>query len=392
VPQSVFFVVQKGDNPFTTTFYANSVLDRFNTELAKGFKTYDEERLVGKALVFETGQSAIIRKVAKRAELVLDAVYSYVPSNVPFKVVLEIASNTTKFFTNQTPSGVGQADDFLSVWGIPNPATLVSYTSAAASQYNDAYFTLTPPGVLSGLNDVYYTVSRDGDQNYGHYVLLRYLLDRVVLSDTFLNETLYLSEVIDQGGTDYTKTHESSVGSPSYVASVATTVESGESSSPFIKLGASTVSLDTVELGQRIKITFYNTQAQKNYVSFSFIKSIKQQGSSYEVELYLPVKNTSSTYLIVDWEIESGSVPTAIKKLQELKDKFESIIELINQYQPQTTGAVGSALEMLEQQGLDRAASLLREGNIKEVLELSFEEATFSGKLSKAINTFGGNL
>jgi len=62
---------------------------------------------------------------------------------------------------------------------------------------------------------------------------------------------------------------------------------------------------------------------------------------------------------------------------------------LIDQYQPQTTDAVLSVLKLLEDQGLDRAAQILREGSLEELLTLSYDRATYSGNLSSTINELG---
>lgn len=384
--KSSFFIVRKGEDPFLSEFTASSIVDRFGTAIVKGFRDYDRSALIGRHIVFETGEWTTIRGIKSRDTLIVDSIYRYVPSNVGYRISIESPDNTLQFFTNQTPSGTAATGDYLSVWTVNTPCTVDTFVDQATTTYNEAYYSLDVPGIISGLPNTWYTVSRDGDPNYGHFVLFKFLLDRVSLSQTFLGETLYLSEVVNQGGTDYAVWYQSLTGSPVGTSSVANTIQA-DSSSYYIVLGDATPGISSSIAGQKLSITYYNSSTQKYSISNTFVKTF--DSATNTAELYSPIKVTSSTLLIVDWELSDGSVCEAIRRLQEIKDKFSDIITLIDQYQPQTTDAVLKVLKLLEDQGLDRAAQILREGSLEELLTLSYDRATYSGNLASTINELG---
>ena len=424
-----FHVVTPGGDPYSVYFSDDAPRDGDGFTLDDGFLG-SSVNILGREIQY-SGRSTQRRKIVEVMDSSTIRLASKVPyesSGIGYRIISGTTGNTDRLGKIGSIGDVqltaAQAGDYLTVWSDPSVGTVSNSSQVPLNPKGIGWLTFSPK-ITSDRESLYFTTITGGSKDYGRYLLLNYLNDTLSIDDTIDTLTLHVAEVIHKHGEILTTVSKVPPGDVGGVVAGAEGDGDGDTDTSILHMGyLPAVDADfvgfvqTLKIGDKVTLTYTVEVAefaevpvftQSTYITFvpeadsdAFNTiliypevPITTAAESGEADLYTTPDTRPSQvdvgipYRITDWKIERTPISFALLEAAKLKVQVQALQDLVDNYTVDISDAVGSVLEVLSENSMDRAVELLLDGKMKEFFGMGASDASFAAAAKAAIQTAG---
>ena len=434
-----FYVVTPGGDPYSIYFSDDAPRDGDGLTLADGFSDSSVE-IIGKEIQY-SGRSTQRRKIVEVMDSSTIRLVSKVPyesSGVGYRIVSGTTGNTDQLgkvgFLGNVELTDTQEGDYLTVWGDPSVGVVRSSSQESLTPKGIGWLTFDPK-IISDRKSLYFTTITGGSKDYGRYLLLDYLNDTLSVDDTIDTLTLHVAEVIHKHGEVISTVREvEGIFSLSSPAAWCDGDGDGDTDTSIIDFGSLAAVnpayqhlITEMRVGDKITLTYTVVGSAEDatvpvFTQATYVTWLPTIGGSYDVTttpdphkvlVYpeVPVTHSFLTgdqgeaelhttppidgvgpgikYGVTGWVIERTPISFALGEVRELKAQIQALQDLVDNYTVDVSDAVGSVLEVLSENGMDRAIELLLNGKLSEFFGMEASDASFAAAAKAAIQTAG---
>ena len=94
----------------------------------------------------------------------------------------------------------------------------------------------------------------------------------------------------------------------------------------------------------------------------------------------------------MSWSIQRSSISFALNETTKLRLLAEEVRDIVELYSVESSANVDAALSLLESEGYDRLAALLRTGQLSEVFGTSYTSGTYQDLMTSTVREAGALL
>jgi len=299
-------------------------------------------------------------------ELLLDREVPSGRREIPYRV-LALAEGTAEMVRVPAVGAEVAAGDLLTIWGDGT-----AYTVASAPTGTGMPVTPQVPANYAGRTLI--TV-RGGAQSYGRYLLLVHAYEALSLDTELAQLRLHLAEVLTDWGVDRT---EVTVGD----AGTVTPDGDADGVSPYFDAPAA----DFMAAGAR---------AGDVLTAVLSVDGTPTPTETYVTEVAsatrLEVAPELGEYPVITWVLERSSVSCALYECSRLEAQLTQLTGVLGGYTTPRCPAVENVLTLLSDQGMDRAADLLRSGDMEAFAALTENDTSYASAARTAVQEVGAS-